>query len=369
MNECVTQAPDERKEQLRQWAARALQSGHESLRVPPLEATLHLQALSGDAGFRRYFRTDTAPTLIAVDSPPSKTNVNRFVALADYLRRNGIHTPLVIAADVEHGYMLLEDLGDTQLLRDLNPDSVSGLYAEVMNELLCLQQIPRQEGLFPPYNRELLHMEMRLLPEWLIGKLLQRELSEEENQLIEHTFAHLLDSATSQPQVLVHRDYHSRNLMIRDGERPGVVDFQDAVWGPVTYDLASLLRDCYIRWPQEQVENWALAYATNAVDAGVIPEVAPETFLRWFDWIGLQRHFKVLGLFPRLYLRDGKHGYLPDLPLVIRYTFEVCDKYAELQPFARWFRAEIMPLIEQQDWYRDYRIAGERQPADTTVTP
>ncbi|WOX06966.1 aminoglycoside phosphotransferase family protein [Microbulbifer pacificus] len=368
MNECVTQAPDERREALRQWAARALQSGHEVLHVPPLERTLNLQPLSGDAGFRRYFRTDTTPTLIAVDSPPSKTNINRFVALADYLRRHGIHTPLVIAADIEHGYMLLEDLGDIQLLRMLNPDSVAGLYAEVINELLCLQQIPRAEGMFPPYSRELLHMEMSIMPEWLIGKLLGRELSADEHQLLERTFAHLLDSASSQPQVLVHRDYHSRNLMVRSGERPGVVDFQDAVWGPVTYDLASLLRDCYIRWPREQVENWALAYASSAIDAGIIPEVAPETFLRWFDWIGLQRHFKVLGLFPRLYLRDGKHGYLPDLPLVIRYTLEVSDKYPELQPFADWFRAEILPLVEKQDWYRDYRTAGERRPAKTELS-
>ncbi|WP_226664673.1 aminoglycoside phosphotransferase family protein [Microbulbifer aggregans] len=365
MTESVDEGQDERRDQLREWAARALESGHEPLALPPLRETLSLQPLSGDAGFRRYFRADTSPSLIAVDSPPQKTNVKRFVALADYLRRNGIHTPLVIAADVERGFMLLEDLGDTQLLRALNSDSVSGLYAEVLNELLCLQQIPRAEGLFPPYDRELLHMEMRLLPEWLIGKLLGRTLSEEEDHLLERTFAHLLDSACAQPQVLVHRDYHSRNLMLHDGQRPGVVDFQDAVWGPVTYDLASLLRDCYIRWPREQVENWALAYAAIAAEADVIPEVSPETFLRWFDWIGLQRHIKVLGLFPRLYLRDGKHGYLPDLPLVIRYTLEVSEKYPELQPFAQWFRAEILPLIEQQDWYRDYRTAGDRTTVDT----
>ena len=363
MSECVTEKQDQRREELREWSARALASGHQQLALPPLQETLHLSPLSGDAGFRRYFRTDTRPSLIAVDSPPQKTNVRRFVALADYLRRNGIHTPMVIAADVEQGYMLLEDLGDTQLLRALDNDSVAGLYAEVMNELLCLQQIKRTEDLFPPYDRALLHMEMRLMPEWLIGKLLQRELTPEEDQLLERTFAHLLDSASAQPQVLVHRDYHSRNLMLRNGERPGVVDFQDAVWGPVTYDLASLLRDCYIRWPREQVENWALAYASIATDAGILPQVSSQTFLRWFDWIGLQRHLKVLGLFPRLYLRDGKHGYLPDLPLVLRYTLEVCESYPELSPFADWFRGEILPLIEQQDWYRDYRTAGERETA------
>lgn len=345
-------AHNERREALSLWAGRAL----------GLDSGAQLTKLAGDAGFRRYFRTLSEPHMIAVDSPPQRTNPARFVAVADYLRRYGIHTPMIAAADVEHGFMLLEDLGDCQLLSQLDDDSVEGLYAEVLSELLCLQQIPPPtDDLFPPYSRELLLTEMRILPEWLAEKLLGHSLSEADRKLLEDTFNLLLDSATEQPQVLVHRDYHSRNLMIRDGERPGVVDFQDAVWGPVTYDLASLLRDCYIRWPRERVERWALAYAATAEAAGVLESVEPQTFLRWFDWMGLQRHIKVLGLFPRLYLRDGKEGYLPDLPLVIRYALEVSERYPELKPFADWFRAELLPLIEDQDWYRDYRSAGDRR--------
>ena len=348
MSERLKNAADSRREALCRWSARALQAGEVSL-----------EPLAGDAGFRRYFRALTEPSLIAVDSPPERTNPGRFVAVADYLRRHGIHTPMVAAADVEHGFMLLEDLGDTQLLSQLNRDSVAGLYGEVLNELLCLQQIPAQDDLFPPYNRELLLTEMRILPEWLAEKMLGYTLTAADNQLLERTFKLLLDSAVEQPQVLVHRDYHSRNLMLRDGERPGVVDFQDAVWGPVTYDLVSLLRDCYVRWPREQVERWALCYAASAESAGVIGQIPADTFLRWFDWMGLQRHIKVLGLFPRLCLRDGKKSYLPDLPLVIRYALEVAGRYPELTPFADWFRDELLPLIERQSWYRDYRSAGD----------
>lgn len=351
MNEPLTDGTDKRWRALSLWAGRALGSA----------GPIALQTLAGDAGFRRYFRTDTEPHLIAVDSPPERTNPARFVAVADHLRRHGIHTPLVVAADVEHGFMLLEDLGDCQLLSQLDDDSVEGLYAEVLSELLCLQQVPAADDLFPSYSRELLLTEMRILPEWLAEKLLGYRLADADRQLLEDTFTLLLDSAMEQPQVLVHRDYHSRNLMLRDGERPGVVDFQDAVWGPVTYDLASLLRDCYVRWPRERVERWALSYAATAEAVGVMEPVRPETFLRWFDWMGLQRHIKVLGLFPRLYLRDGKTGYLPDLPLVIRYTLEVAGRYPELKPFADWFRAKLLPLAEGQDWYRDYRCAGEHR--------
>ncbi|MFI2811806.1 phosphotransferase [Microbulbifer sp. M83] len=350
MSERSTDEIDMRRTELGQWATRALSAAQ----------PVQLLPLSGDAGFRRYFRTVGESRLIAVDSPPERTNPARFVALADYLRRFGIHTPLVIAADVSRGFMLLEDLGDRQLLSLLSEDTVEGLYGEMLTELLCLQQIPRSEELLPPYSRELLQMEMRILPEWLAEKLLGYTLGADEQRLLDRTFSLLLDSAEEQPQVLVHRDYHSRNLMVREGERPGVVDFQDAVWGPVTYDLASLLRDCYIRWPREQVEKWALCYAATAQSAGILPEVDRDTFLRWFDWMGLQRHIKVLGIFPRLFLRDGKQGYLPDLPLVMRYTLEVAGRYPELKPFAEWFGTELLPLAERQSWYRDYRTAGER---------
>ncbi|MFA0810902.1 aminoglycoside phosphotransferase family protein [Microbulbifer epialgicus] len=340
---------DLRREELGRWVGRALE----------MESSAELSNLASDAGFRRYFRTNTKPTLIAVDSPPRVTNPARFVAVADYLRRNGIHTPMIVAADTANGYLLLEDLGDTQLFGVLSRDSVEGLYAEVMSELLCLQQIPRDKDIFPEYSSELLLTEMNIMPEWLVGKLLGYQVSNAEARMLEDTFQLLLESAASQPHTLVHRDYHSRNLMIRGGERPGIVDFQDAVWGPATYDLVSLLRDCYIRWPRERVERWALAYAATAEAAGVLEPVAPEMFLRWFDWMGLQRHIKVLGLFPRLSLRDRKQGYLGNLPLVIRYVLETAERYPELRPFGEWFDSQLIPLIEQQSWYSDYRCAGD----------
>lgn len=340
---------DLRRKELSCWVGRALE----------MESCAELFDLAGDAGFRRHFRTGTKPELVAVDSPPESTNPARFVALADYLRRNGIHTPMVVAADTANGYLLLEDLGDIQLYSALNNDSVEGLYAEVMSELLCLQQIPRKEELFPPYSGDLLLTEMRIMPEWLVGKLLGYQLAENEAQLLENTFQLLLENAAEQPNTLVHRDYHSRNLMVRGGQRPGIVDFQDAVWGPVTYDLVSLLRDCYVRWPRERVARWALAYAATAEAAGVLEPVDPERFLRWFDWMGLQRHIKILGLFPRLWLRDGKRGYLGDLPLVIRYVLETAERYPELRPFGEWFGSQLLPLIEQQPWYSDYRCVGD----------
>ncbi|MCH9691247.1 MAG: phosphotransferase [Gammaproteobacteria bacterium] len=362
MNKPLSNTVDRRHLQLQHWAAKALQSYGAPPEVAAIDAgaisgCFKLVPLCGDAGFRRYFRSLTEPSMIAVDAPPGKTNCGRFVRLADYLRRHGLCTPRVFGADIEQGFLLQEDLGDKLLLGQVNSSNAQALYTLVLNQLLRLQQVPSAEGLFPAYDRAFLLREMRLLPEWLAESLLAYQLNTADSQLLEHTFTLLLDCAEKQPQVLVHRDFHSRNLMLRDGEQPALIDFQDAVWGPITYDLVSLLRDCYIRWPRAQVERWALNYATRAKAAGILPTVKSQTFLRWFDWMGLQRHLKVLGLFPRLCLRDGKQHYLFHLPLVIRYILEVADNYKELMPFADWFRGTLLPLIERQAWYRDYRCA------------
>jgi len=189
---------------------------------------------------------------------------------------------------------------------------------------------------------------------------LKYDLSGEEQQLIDNTFQFLTEQALAQPQVLVHRDYHSRNLMVREGEAPGVIDFQDALWGPVTYDLVSLLRDCYIRWSPEKVQQWVLGYGNMAYELGIIPATSGEQFMQWFDTIGLQRHIKVLGIFARLSLRDGKHSYLDDLPLVMRYTLEVAAEYQETQAFAQWFEDKLLPIIQSQSWYSNHLIAGDR---------
>lgn len=336
-----------------------------------LPATPNLQSLSGDAGFRRYYRLNSEPSLLAVYAPVEHEDSKTFVAIARYLRSQGIQAPEVVAEDFDHGYLLVEDFGD-QLFSDqlmLDDGSANGLYSQAMTTLLRLQlcpvmTIPAADGesmlTLPNYDQSRLREEMSLFHEWFLPQLLGYSLSDDERMLLDAVYLQLEGAALQQPQVWVHRDYHSRNLIYREGQPPGVIDFQDAVRGPITYDLVSLLRDCYVRWPPEQVRQWALAYGDMAVESGLMAPVTQNGFMRWFDWMGLQRHLKVLGIFSRLYLRDGKAGYLQDIPLVIRYTLEVASSYPEFADFTYWFREKILPLCEQQDWYEDFQIAGER---------
>jgi aminoglycoside/choline kinase family phosphotransferase len=233
-----------------------------------------------------------------------------------------------------------------------------------MDTLLQLQRCQDDASLIPRYDRALLRRELEIFSEWFVGKLLGYQLNASEQQLLDKLFTQLEDNALAQPQTFVHRDYHSRNLLLLDDKSLGVIDFQGALWGGVTYDLVSLLRDCYLRWPAEKVKHWALDYRQQAIAARIIPAVSETEFLRWFDWLGLQRHIKVLGIFARLNLRDGKTGYLNDLPLVIRYTLEVAEQYIELQAFTSWFKDMLLPLAQQQSWYQDYQTAG-KQTADT----
>lgn len=352
-----------RQQALTQWAEQQL-----SGRGWQFQSPLTLAALSGDAGFRRYFRLNTVPCLLAVFAPPEVEKNEAFVALAEHFVAQGIHAPEVVAVNYSEGFLLLEDFGDRLLSGELNDDSVDMLYGEALLTLMRLQQCPVRDvataegGCYelPAYDAALLQQEMSLLHEWFIPQLLGYTLSVEEEVLLQGVYEALTASALEQPAVCVHRDYHSRNLMYRDGQAPGVIDFQDAVQGPITYDLVSLLRDCYVRWPADRVERWALAYGTMLEDAGMLQKASQQQWLRWFDWMGLQRHIKVLGIFARLHLRDGKDGYLNDLPLVIRYTLEVAERYPELTAFADWFKERLLPLCEQQGWYCDYRTAGDR---------
>lgn len=316
---------------------------------------LQWQNLSGDAGFRQYFRLNTQPPTLAVIAPPATENNAAFIAVADYLRERGIRTPRIIAHESDRGFMLVEDLGHDLLLDHLSADSVDLLYGEALMLLLRLQQLPPNTNLFPVYSRQKLRDEMNTFSQWFAEGLLGHALTQEDRQIIDPVFQILEDSAASQPQVIVHRDFHSRNLVYAAGSAPGVIDFQDAMTGPLTYDLVSLLRDCYIHWPREQVERWALAYAGMVADVGLLADVSDAQFLRWFDFMGLQRHIKVLGIFSRLSLRDGKHGYLADLPLVIHYVRNLCRQYGDIQAFADWFDARLLPLARQQDWYAEVR--------------
>lgn len=307
--------------------------------------------LSGDAGFRQYFRLPSEPATLAVVAPPETEKNAAFVAIADYLRKCGIRTPKVIAYEPDRGFMLVEDLG-RDLLRDhLSADSADLLYGEALTTLLRLQQLKPEADLFPAYTRELLVSEAERFDQWFVEGLLGHELTPAESQLLAELYERLAASALEQPQVVTHRDFHSRNLVHNPGMALGVIDFQDAVVGPLTYDLVSLLRDCYVKWPEEQVQRWALAYASMATDAGMLRDSSREQFLRWFDWMGLQRHIKVLGVFARLSLRDGKHGYLQDLPRVVAYVREVSGRYAELEEFAAWFEKSLMPRVKATGWY------------------
>jgi len=346
---------DPRKSALAHWV---------SQNTPVEQHPIELVSLGSDAGFRRYFRYQTPSQWLAVDAPPATEDSTQFIAIAHFMEQQGVRSPRITAADTTQGFLLIEDFGDRLFFRALTNQNADELYQQAMNSLLKLHRSRDDSALIPRYDRALLRRELELFSEWFAGKLLGHPLNASEQKLLNELFIQLEDKALAQPQTFVHRDYHSRNLMLLDDGALGVIDFQGALWGGVTYDLVSLLRDCYLRWPVAQVTIWALDYRQQAITAGIIPTVSEDDFLRWFDWLGLQRHIKVLGIFARLSLRDGKNGYLNDLPLVIRYTLEVADQYAELRPFADWFKHTLLPLAQQQAWYRDYQTAGSQTAGD-----
>ncbi len=320
-------SPDPRREQLVNWLA--------SLDAP---ATLpdSLRPASSDASFRRYFRVDTADgdSLIAMDAPPPQEDVRPFVQVAELFGATGVTVPQILAQDVEHGFLLLSDLGTTTYLAQLNPDTAHKLYLDAI-EALVLLQAQSQPGRLPEYDRALLHRELMLFPDWYLGKHLNAKLDDRQTADLNKVFEVLLANNLAQPQVYVHRDYHSRNLMVLDKGNPGILDFQDAVYGPITYDLVSLLRDAYVQWDEEMVLDWAIRYWERARRAGLPVSHDIDAFYRDFEFMGLQRHLKVLGIFARLYHRDGKDGYLNDIPLVMEYTRKTAYRYKEFAPLVK----------------------------------
>lgn len=323
------------------------------------EHPIELISLGSDAGFRRYFRYQTPSQWLAVDAPPASEDTHQFLAIARLIEQQGVRSPRIAAADASQGFLLVEDMGDHLFFREVNTTNADSLYQQALSTLLLLQRSQDNAALIPRYDRALLRRELEIFSEWFVDKLLGHPLNTAEKKLLDELFIQLEDNALAQPQTFVHRDYHSRNLLLLDDGSLGVIDFQGALRGGVTYDLVSLLRDCYLHWPAEKVKGWALDYRQQAINAHIIPDVSETEFLRWFDWLGLQRHIKVLGIFARLNLRDGKTGYLNDLPLVIRYTLEVAGQYPELEAFAAWFKQTLLPLAQQQPWYRDYQSAGD----------
>jgi aminoglycoside/choline kinase family phosphotransferase len=295
-----------------------------------------LRPASSDASFRRYFRVDIADggTLIAMDAPPPQEDVRPFVHVAALFAATGVTVPTILASDIEQGFLLLSDLGSTTYLKQLNPDTAHKLYLDAIEALVQLQ-VHSTPGQLPEYDRELLHRELMLFPDWYLSKHRNAVLDDKQRSDLNGVFDTLLANNLAQAQVFVHRDYHSRNLMVLQTGNPGILDFQDAVYGPITYDLVSLLRDAYIEWDEEMVLDWAVRYWEHARRAGL--PIAPDIdmFYRDFEFMGLQRHLKVLGIFARLYHRDGKDGYLNDMPLVMQYVRKTAYRYKEFSPLIR----------------------------------
>ena len=320
-----------------------------------------ISVASADASFRRYFRVSRgdvdpaawaprADTLIVMDAPPGKEDVAPYLKVSSLLEQAGAHVPHVHASDSKRGFIVMEDLGDIQYLSRLKTGrGVDKLYGEALTTLANIQvRGLRAASALPPYDRAPLERELNLMPEWFLRKHLGLELSPEERALLTVTFEFLINEALLQPQVFVHRDFHSRNLMVLPNDNkggPGVIDFQDALRGPIGYDLVSLLKDCYISWSRERVERWVRGYRRVLGNLGANVGDSEYQFMRWFDLIGVQRHLKVLGIFARLWHRDGKIGYLADLPLTLEYVRDACRRYPELVEFERWLSWRVEPQL------------------------
>ena len=321
---------DTRLELLKNWL-------HEILEV----ADFRIETASADASFRRYFRVSTTDqSWVAMDAPPDRENCQPFVHVAQMIEASGVQAPHIYHHNKQLGFMLLSDLGSRQYLPELNSNTADALYSSAIDSLVKMQQL--KNGL-PLYDSKLLQTEMALFRDWFIGKHLGLELSVTQLNTLQNSFDLLEHYALQQPQVFVHRDYHSRNLMLTDIDNPGVIDFQDAVMGPITYDLVSLLKDCYIAWPRRSVLHW-LEYF---VQQSPLLELADANFVKSFEFMGVQRHLKATGIFARLMHRDGKPGYINDIPRTMAYIFDVCARYEELQAMLELLKS--LPISADQN--------------------
>ena len=326
---------DKRFEVLKEWTGRVLGAG-----------AFDIRTASADASFRRYFRvTQGQRRLIVMDAPPDQGGMHSYVSIARHFHALGLNVPEVLEQDHERGFLLITDLGEQLYLGSLNEQTVERLYGDALGALIVLQAgtSATADKFLPDYDEALLLREMEIFREWYLGRHLGLRLSAGQKRVLDEVFAQLARSALAQPRVWVHRDYHSRNLMVTRLNNPGILDFQDAVLGPVTYDLVSLLRDCYIAWPRERVEDWVKGYHELALQSGIPAGEDDAGFLRWFDLMGVQRHLKASGIFARLNHRDGKPGYLADIPRTLGYVHEVSARYPELQPLQALLRELKLP--------------------------
>jgi aminoglycoside/choline kinase family phosphotransferase len=318
----VQAASDLRLDELRVWLSRTL--GADDMELAPA---------SEDASFRRYFRARIdSRTWIAMDAPPEREDCNPFIKVAQLMHDAGVHVPQVIAQDLARGYLLLSDLGTTTYLKALGEHNADALFTDAIAALVKWQ-LASKPGVLPPYDAALLRRELELFPEWYMGRHLDAAPDPVQRAALDALFEHLIAASLAQPAVYVHRDYMPRNLMLSD-PNPGVLDFQDAVYGPITYDVVSLFRDAFLSWPEARVLEWTVRYWEHARKAGLPVQADFADFYRDLEWMGLQRHLKVLGIFARIHYRDGKPGYLDDTPRFIGYARAVAERYSELAPLA-----------------------------------
>lgn len=329
----------ERIEQLTQWLQQQLAL-----------ATVELVPMVNDASFRRYFRIKVGETnYIVADIPPHHgEDCQPFINVANRLCHAKLNAPQIIAADATQGFLVLSDLGQQLYLPALQSKTLAdSLYQDAIRALIIMQTQVEPTNL-PLYNRQLLLNEMHLFTHWLLERHLNVPVHPAAQEDLDTCFNLLIESALSQPQVFVHRDYHSRNLMVTATNNPGILDFQDAVKGPITYDLVSLLRDCYIAWSPKQITQWINNYYQQATAAHLLTDITETQFTRWFDWMGIQRHLKASGIFARLYRRDNKENYLKDIPRTLNYIIEVSANYPELEALRQLVSKHVIPVFTQK---------------------
>jgi len=309
-------------------------------------SSFSLYAASADASFRRYFRVECGcETWIAMDAPPPREDCRPFLKVAGLLRGAGVHVPDIIAQDLHLGFLLLSDLGTTTYLEALDGSNADALFRDALDALIRIQLASRA-GVLPPYDETLLRREIGLFPEWYVDRHLGTTFTAAEAQAFRDVCDRVVSSNLAQPQVYVHRDFMPRNLMVAH-PNPGILDFQDAVYGPITYDLASLFRDAFVSWSEERVLDWTVRYWESARRAGLPVAADFASLYRDFEWMGLQRHLKVLGIFARIRHRDGKSGYVEDAPRFVEYVRAVCRRYRELAPLLGLFDRleELKPAL------------------------
>ena len=308
-----------------------------------LENPFEIKPIQGDASFRHYFRIYADDkTWIAVDAPPTHENNPAFVAITRLFEAHQVSTPRVLAYDFEQGFMLLSDLGDQLLLDALNPENSESWYLKSFDVLQNIQQCSTAGSYeIPVFDRKHSLLELGYFTEWCLNQLLSLSLSSSEKTLIYDLFQKLVLVFEKQPMRVIHRDFHSRNLLIQSDQTLATIDYQDAMIGPITYDLVSLLKDCYIQWDELLISKWAGLYHARLKEEGL--KVSLDEFTQWFDWVGIQRHLKVLGIFSRLKIRDNKARYLKDMPRILRYLEAALSRYPELNGFNGFFQENLMP--------------------------